>query len=272
MLVVFELSFVHFAHSATRSFLVHLAAQEVLVLPIDFSHLGGEPLLLQLIVVLVRLPDASLLIVVGLLGLLAHFLLPHLARQKFAHLVFLLLLTSSTSLVFHASTHLLLHFVVHQSLLLVLNAHLLLRDNVAGQSVHKVLGASFTSAELSQTVLFLLVKHLAVLVLCLDICANLSFALFISGLLISLVLRKHFLEILLFLTTLLLLKGALHFHLLLQTGDKVDLSLELFLMLSPLASFLFLELAVAALLLLHNFLVLSSQFLLLALAEKLDVL
>ena len=272
VLVVFELSFVHTAHPSSLGLFLHLSAQEILVLLIDISDLGGEPLLFQLVVVLVGLPDASLLIVVGLLSLLTHLLLAHLASQQVAHLLLLLSLTSGASFILEASAHFLLHLVLQKCLLLSLNALLLFRDDFACESVHEILGARLPSSELTESVVLLLVQHLAVLVLRLDISANLGFALLIGRLFISLVLAQHLLEVLFLLATLLLLEGTLHLHLLLKTIDKVDLSLELFLVLLPLTELLLLELAVAALLLLHDLLVLRLHLLLLALTEQLHVL
>ena len=63
MLVVCELFFVHATRVRFRSLLLHLAAQERLVLLVDVVDLPRKPLLLQLVVLLVSGPDDCLLVV-----------------------------------------------------------------------------------------------------------------------------------------------------------------------------------------------------------------
>lgn len=79
MLVVVELLFVHLSKAALLGLILHLATKETLVVPIDDLDLAVKALLLELIVVLVGLPDDSLLIVLSLLELLTLLLLMHLA-------------------------------------------------------------------------------------------------------------------------------------------------------------------------------------------------
>lgn len=83
------------------------------------------------------------------------------------------------------------------------NASLLLVDDITGESVHKVLGAGLTCTELSQAVILLLVEHLAVLNLGVYIGANICLAVFCSLRFVGLVLAKHLLEVLFFLSALL---------------------------------------------------------------------
>ena len=71
---------------------------------------------------------------------------------------------------------------------------------------------------------------------------------------------------------LLLLELALHFHLLLQAVDKVDLLAEGVSVFVALSCFLFAELAIATLLLLHDLAALGLKLFILALAEQLDML
>lgn len=134
---------------------------------------------------------------------------------------------------------------------------LLLADDFTGESVHEVLRARFARLKLAEAISLLLVEHLSILNLSLNISSDLSLAICLSLLLVRLVLIKHFLEILLLLSTLLLLEITLHFHLLLETVDKVDLCLESLLILRALASLLIMKLSVATFLLLHDLLAMS---------------
>ena len=101
--------------------------------------------------------------------------------------------------------------------MLTTDAGLLLVEDIAGESVHKVLGTSLTGTELSQAVIFLLVKHLAILDLGFNIGTDFCLAVFCSLRFVGLIFAKHLLEVLLFLLTLLLLKLTLHFHFFLKT-------------------------------------------------------
>ena len=152
------------------------------------------------------------------------------------------------------------------------DAGLLLADDIASKSVHKVLGAGLTSTELSQAVTFLLVEHLAILDLGFDIGANFFLAFFCSLCFVGLVLTEHLLEVLLFLSALLLLELTLHFHFFLKSVHKVNLSLKSFLVLLALPLLFFTELAITTLLLLLDFLVLGLDLLLLTLTKESNVL
>lgn len=132
VLVVCELLFVHAAHLTARGLLVHLAAQEVLVLLIDRVDLAAETVLFQLVVVLVSLPDDRLLVVKGLFLALTHALLLHLAGKQVAHLLLLLALALHAALVLKTGTHLFFELVLHESLLLGANAALLPANHLAG--------------------------------------------------------------------------------------------------------------------------------------------
>ena len=178
VLVVCELFFVHSTHLATGGLLLHLALKEGLVLPIDVRDLISEAFLLELVIILVGLPNHGLLVVERLFSLLAPLLLRHLACEELAHLILLEAVTLHATLILYASTHLPLLLVALESFLLGSDAALLLRDDIAGERVHKVLGAGLTCTELSQTVILLLVKHLAVLDLGVNIGTNLCLALF----------------------------------------------------------------------------------------------
>ena len=157
VLVVRELFFVHASHLAFVGFLVHLATQEFLVVLIDTGNLAVETLLLKLVVLLVGLPDHGLLVVECLLSLLASLLLGHLAAQQNAHLLFLETVTLHAALVFQSRSHFLILLETQKGLLLTANTVLLLSDHVTGKSVHKVLGASLASTELTKAIVFLLV-------------------------------------------------------------------------------------------------------------------
>lgn len=69
-----------------------------------------------------------------------------------------------------------------------------------------------------------------------------------------------------------LLKGTLHFHLILKAIDELNLSLEKIFIVPSLAPLLIVELAVAALFLLLDLLTVSLRLFLLTLAKKLNVL
>lgn len=235
MLIVSKLFLVHASHFALVGFLIHLAAQEILVVPIDASDLSVETLLLKLVVLFVRLPDHSLLIVESLLGLLASLLLCHLSGQQVAHLLLLLALTLHATLILQASPHLLFLFKAHQGLLFLTDAGLLLGNDIACKGVHEVLSAGLARTELTQAVSLLLVKHLAILVLSLNISLDLSLAIIVRFHLIRLILAQHLLQVFFFLTAFLLLKLALHFHFLLKSIDQVDLLAERILVLVSLA-------------------------------------
>ena len=125
------------------------------------------------------------------------------ACEKLAHLFLLEAVTLHAALILYASTHLLLLLVALESFLLVADAELLLLDDIAGERVHKVLGAGLTCTELSQAVILLLVEHLAVLNLGVYIGANICLAVFCSLRFVGLVLAKHLLEVLFFLFALL---------------------------------------------------------------------
>ena len=77
--------------------------------------------------------------------------------------------------------------------------------------------------------------------------------------LVSLVLAEHLLEVLFLLSTLFLLKGSLHFHLVLKSVYEVNLLSESILVFSALSGLLFAELAVTALFLLCDLLTLSFK-------------
>ena len=118
----------------------------------------------------------------------------------------------------------------------------------------------------------MLVEHLSVLDLGFYIGANFSLAVFRCLSFVSLVLAKHFLEVFLFLTTLLLLKLTLHFHFFLKTVHKVNFCPEGFLVLVALPQLFFAELAISTILFLLDFLILGSDLILFTLAEKSYVL
>ena len=156
--------------------------------------------------------------------------------------------------------------------MLVADALLLLRNNIAGEGVHEVLGTSLSGTELTQTVRLLLVKHLAVFKLSLNISLDLGLSLVVGRQLVSLVLAQHLLEVIFFLATLLLLQLTLHIHLLLQAVNQFDFLAERILVLVPLARLFFTQLSVSALLLLCDLFALGCQLFLLADAEEFDML
>jgi len=156
--------------------------------------------------------------------------------------------------------------------LLVADAVLLLRDDLAGEGVHEVLGAGLTRLELAETISLLLVKHLSIFNLSHDVGADLSLTIIVRLSFVGLVLSEHLLEILLLLTALLLLQRTLHLHFILKAIDEVNFSLEDLLIFPSLALLLVVELAVTALLLLHDLLAMLSHFLLFTLTEEHDVL
>ena len=180
VLVVCELFFVHTTHLALAGLLIHLTTQEILVVTVYAGNLVSEALLLELVVVLVGLPDHSLLVVKRLLKVLASLLLLHLAGEKLAHLFLLLANALSTTLVLKASAHFFLVFVALKAFLFSPNTSLLLRDNITSEHVHEVLGASLTRFEFSETIVLLLVKHVTVLHLSFDISHDLVGALLIG--------------------------------------------------------------------------------------------
>ena len=271
MFVVIELLFVHAAQTALLGLLLHLAAQELLVLLIDSLDLRSQALLLQFVVVLISAPDNGLLVVLGFLDLLAQLLLLHLAREQRSHLLLLLAVALGTTLVLKTRAHFFFHLVLKKSLLLGANTSLLLADDFTGKSVHEVLRARFARLKLAEAISLLLVEHLSILNLSLNISSDLSLAVCLSLLLVGLVLAKHFLQVLLLLTTFLLLEVTLHLHLLLETVDELDLSLESLLIFVALAFLLITKLPVATFLLLHDLFAMRRSLLLLALTEQLDV-
>ena len=149
---------------------------------------------------------------------------------------------------------------------------LLFRDHIACERVHEVLGASLTSTELTQTVRFLLVQHLSVLVLRLHISFDFGLPLVVSLLLVSLVLSEHLLEVFLLLASLFLLELSFHLHFLLEPVDHINFLAERGLVLGALALFLIAQLSVSTLLLLLYLFTLCSKLLLLTLSKKLHVL
>jgi len=177
VLVVCELFFVHTTHLALVGLLVHLAAQEILVITVDTRNLVSEALLLELVVVLIGLPDHSLLVIERLLEVLTSLLLLHLAGEKLAHLLLLLADALRTAFILHASAHFLLLLVALKTLLFSPNATLLLRDDISSKHVHEVLGAGLTSFEFSKAVVLLLVEHCSVLHLSFHVSHNLALAL-----------------------------------------------------------------------------------------------
>ena len=180
VLVVCELFLVHATHLAPVGFLFHLAAEELLVVLINARDLAIQALLLELVVLLIRLPDHGLLVVQGLLSLFALLLLLHLAAKQIAHLLLLEAVTLHATLVLQARTHLLLLLEAKQGLLLATNTILLFGDNIAGERVHEVLGAGFASTELAQTIRLLLIKHLTVFKLRLHIRLDFSLPLVVG--------------------------------------------------------------------------------------------
>jgi len=265
MLVVVELLFVHFCQAALLRLLLHLAAKEVLVLPIDRLNLGVEALLFELVVILVSLPDHGLLIVLSLLHLLTVLLLLHLAAKEQAHLLLLFTHELGPSFVFKTRAHLLLVLVVEESLLLVADSVLLLADDLTGEIVHEVLGAGLTGFEFVEAVELLLIKHLAIFDLSHNIGADLGLAICISLLLVRLVFTEHLLQVLLLLAPLLLLQGTLHLHLILKAIDEVNLLLEGIFVVVLLAPLFVTKLAIATFLLLLDLFSLCAHLLLLTL-------
>ena len=124
--VVRELFLVHASHLSFVGLLVHLAAKEVLVVLIDTGNFVVKALLLELVVLLVRLPDDGLLVVERLFDLLASLLLRHLAVEQLAHLILFLTVAFHAAFVFHTSAHLFLLIEAHKGLLFVTDAVLLL--------------------------------------------------------------------------------------------------------------------------------------------------
>lgn len=243
-----------------------------MVVLINACDLAIQALLLEFIVLFISLPDDGLFVIEGLLGLLAALLLLHLAAKQVAHLLLLHAVTLHASLVFQARPHFFLLLETQQGLLFIADTILLFGDNVAGERVHEVLGAGLASTELTQTIRLLLIKHLTVLELRLHICLDFSLPLIVGVHLVGLVLSEHFLEVLLFLASLFHLELALHFHLLLETVDHLDLLAERVLVFIALACLLFAQLSVATLLLLLYLLPLSVKLLLLTLPKELHVL
>ena len=110
MLVVCELFLVHTTHLASGGFVIHLTAQELLVILIDTLNLSGETLLFKLVILLVGLPDNSLLIVEGFLGSLTSLFLLHLTGEEQSHLFLLFSFTLLAALIFKSRSHLFLLF------------------------------------------------------------------------------------------------------------------------------------------------------------------
>ena len=94
----------------------------------------------------------------------------------------------------------------------------------------------------------------------------------IGRFLVGLVLTEHLLKVLLFLSSLLLLKSTLHLHFLLQSINLFNISPESFFVVIALSGFFLMELTVTALFLLLDLLTLSIEFFLLSLTKELDVL
>jgi len=231
--------------------------KERLVLPVDIVNLFGEALLLKLVVFLVSFPDHCLLVIECLFLGFTLLLLSHLAGEKLTHLLLFFSLTLHAALILQASTHFLLHFILEKGLLFGPNALLLPTNNISGESVHEVLGASLAGAELTKTVSFLFVEHLTVFKLSLHIGTDILHTLVSSLKFVGFVLAEHLLKVLLLLTTLFLLKCALHLHFLLKTVNKLNLSSEFLLIILAFAEFLFLQLPIAAFFLLFDLLPLS---------------
>lgn len=116
------------------------------------------------------------------------------------------------------------------------------------------------------------VQHAAVLHLSVNVGADLSRTISVGLSLVGFVFAQHLLKILLLLAPLLLLQGSFHLHLLLKTVNKVDLGLELFLLLSALTQLFLAELTVATLLLLHDLFAVSLRLFKFALSEQFDML
>ena len=81
VLVVCELFFVHATHLAAGGFFLHLALKESLVLPIDVRNLRCETLLLELVIILIGLPNYGLLVVKRLFSRLTFLFLGHLTSE-----------------------------------------------------------------------------------------------------------------------------------------------------------------------------------------------
>lgn len=143
--------------------------KERLVLSVDLANLLSETLLLKFVVLLVSFPDHCLLVIECLFLGFTVLLFSHLAGEKLTHLLLFLSLTLHAALILQASAHLLLHLILHKGLLFGADARLLPAEDITGKGVHEVLGASLAGAELTKTVSFLFVEHLAVFELSLDI-------------------------------------------------------------------------------------------------------
>ena len=134
------------------------------------------------------------------------------------------------------------------------------------------MGTGLAGLKFAKAVSFLLIKHLAILDLCLNISSNFSLTLLTRLHLVRLVLAEHLLEVLFLLTTLLLLEITLDFHLVFKAIHKIDFSLEGLSVLPFPALLLIFQLTVTAFFLLHDFLTMSSSFLLLTLTQQCDML
>ena len=179
-LVQLKLLAIHFLLRLLGFLLMHLLFQEACVFSIDRLDLIGNTLLFRLVVLFVPRPQNSLLIVVSLQSILTLLLLHHLPRQQITHLFLLPALTILPLLVLFAHTQLPLHFIASQRIILIPLALVLLLDHIASHIVHELLCTTFTSQELSLTVLLHLVQHTHLLILSLNIGIPITFLVFLG--------------------------------------------------------------------------------------------
>ena len=126
-----------------------------------------------------------------------------------------------------------------------------LNDGIS-HPIHELLGALLSLFDFIQTILLLLIKHAGVFFLSTNVLETFSLTLSQSLSLVLLVLSKHLLEVLLLLLSLFLLKTALSIHFFLKALNKSNLLGVSLLLLDFASVFVFVELLVSSLFLLHD--------------------
>jgi len=197
------------------------------------------------VVTLVLSPHDSLLIIQGLLYVFPLLLFIHLLGQEVSHLLLLIPRSLVSLLICHPFSHLFLHLVLLYLVIFILLSLIHLLYHSVSHLVHEVLGSSLSSLHLVQPILLLLVKHLGILLLSLHIFQSIPLPIFLGLRLRFLILFEHLLQVLFFLSSLILKHLSFHIHLILESFHHLYFLLELVLLFILLSHFFLVKLLVS---------------------------
>ena len=232
-----ELLFVHLGLAYLDLLLIHLALEEILIVPVNLVDLVMKTALLLRIVFEVLVPHVCLLVIQGLLLKLTATFIIHLLGKVVSHPVLFLFDPVHLGLILHPLSEFLFCLISSNLLLFLASPVVHVLNDCVSHPVHEVLGSLLSRLDLIQSILLLLVEDARVLLLCTDVLQTLTLTLCQSLSLVLLVFCQHSLQVFFLLSSFFLLESAFSIHFLLQAFDQGDL-LAVLLLLFNLSSLL----------------------------------